>query len=94
MKHKNKAIVNIDNNNGKGLHWVLMIKDKNNLLAYDSYGNDIRNYNHHFIKLKNLIQDTKDREQEYEPIETNCGQRALASGKIYKLKGKGAFLKI
>jgi hypothetical protein len=93
MKQGDIAIVNIDNSNGKGLHWLLAIKDKGDLLMYDSYGQNIKNYNPNFKDLK-IIQDREDAEQSFEPKETNCGQRAIASGLIYKKLGKDAFLKV
>ena len=87
------AIVNTENNNEDGEHWVLFIKDNTDLLGYDSYGENIKKYNPNFKNLK-IIQDMKDAEQKSIPIETNCGQRTLASAIIYKKYGRKAFLKI
>ena len=90
------AVVNTDNSNGEGIHWVLAIKPNNTnnqFLFYDSYGKDVKTYNRYFEELK-IIQDTKDREQKYQPYEKNCGQRAIASAMVYDKLGKDAFLKI
>lgn len=36
---KECAIVNLDDINGNGTHWVTYIKKGNNILYYDSFGN-------------------------------------------------------
>lgn len=87
------SIVNTENSNEDGEHWVLFIKDGKDLLGYDSYGQDIKNYNPNFKNLK-IIQDRKDAEQKLIPLEANCGHRSLSAGIIYKKYGRKAFLKI
>lgn len=94
-------IVNDENSDQGGSHWVSFIDDPHGLLAYDSYGQDIADYNPLFEKLEyapyNLIQDRKDREQRFlnEPNpEYNCGPRALSAGIVYNNLGRDCFLMI
>lgn len=93
MKNGQLVVCNIDNSDNKGKHWILFLKDNNKLYGYDSYGQDIRNYNTHFKKLK-IHQDFEDGEQKLEPYEKNCGQRSLGAGLMYKKYGVKKFLKI
>lgn len=85
-------IVNTENSNQDGEHWLCFIDGEEGLLAYDSYGADIKKYNKLFKKIE-FIQDRDDREQRYNN-EYNCGIRALASGIIYNKLGKECFLLI
>lgn len=93
MKHGDIAIVNTDDNSGKGKHWLLAVKDKEDLLMYDSYGQNIKTYNPNFKNLK-IVQDQKDAEQKFLPEERNCGQRSLANALVYQKLGRGNFLKV
>lgn len=95
MEKGDIAVVNIDNSNGTGIHWVLAIKDGgvNQFLFYDSYGKNVKTYNDYFNELK-IKQDTKDKEQNYGSQFRDCGQRTIASAMVYNKLGKGAFLKI
>jgi len=85
-------VVNTENSNQDGEHWITFIDDEDGLLAYDSYGADIKKYNKLFKKLT-FIQDMDDKEQRYNN-EYNCGLRALASGYVYKKFGRDDFLLI
>lgn len=85
-------IVNIQNSDQKGSHWIAFIDDKDELLAYDSYGTNIDKYNKLFKELI-FREDTSDREQRYNN-EFDCGSRALAACITYKNLGKKCFLLI
>ena len=64
----NKFIINMDNSDGNGTHWVSLI----NNYYFDSYGiicpNEIINYNKNIYYSDNNIQTTTD---------TNCGWYSL-----------------
>lgn len=89
-------IVNDENRDENGGHWLTFIDDPEGLLAYDSYGQDIIDYNPLFEKIS-FEQDRKDREQRFldeKNPEYNCGPRALSAGIVYKNLGKDCFLMI
>ena len=86
MPHNNNNnfcfICNLDNSNQSGSHWVSIYVKNNNMYCYDSFGRDINNILHEYIKKYskkykyNIINsDLTDREQEIK--EFNCGQRSL-----------------
>jgi len=93
MRDGDVCIVNSEDSNQDGAHWLCAIKDNGKLYMYDSYGTLIKDYNKNFKKIP-IIQDMKDGEQKYVPLETNCAQRSLSSAVIYKKYGSGKFLEI
>ena len=92
MKNDEACIVNTQNHGENGEHWLALIRHNDKLYAYDSYGQPIQTYNPIFKKLGKIMQDTKDSEQKYIPLETNCGQRSLWQIEMFKRHGPEAFL--
>jgi hypothetical protein len=80
-------IINTDDYAGK--HWVAFIKYKGENFMYDSFAEDINQYNPSFKALK-FKQDRKDVEQSY--VENSCGQNCLASIMIFKKYGPKKFM--
>jgi len=93
MKDGNISVVNIDNHNQSGEHWVSFMKIGNKLYGYDSYGKNIKKYNPVFKKLK-IIQDTNDGEQTLSFSDKSCGQHALIIWKIMENFGPKNFLMV
>lgn len=85
-------IVNDENADKPGRHWMTFIQDPEGLLCYDSYAGDITKYNKIFKKLK-YKEDRSDREQRYN-TDHDCGCRAMSAGISYKKLGRESFLTI
>ena len=75
--HKNEsAIVNLDDSDGPGTHWVAYKKIGNNVLYFDSFGNlcpplDLIDY----LGVGSFIKYNHDRYQDYGSVE--CGHLCL-----------------
>jgi hypothetical protein len=71
------AILNLDDHKGPGTHWVACLRDKKNLIVYDSFGRDSKQI---LSKLKTgglKVKDT-DYDAEQDRLQTNCGQRSIS----------------
>ena len=72
------AILNLDNSNQSGSHWIAVALVDKDLIVYDSFGR------HHSKIIPNLKQEFRgrikntDMDAEQKKHETNCGQRSLA----------------
>lgn len=71
-------IVNLDNSDQPGSHWVACVRDTNGVLVYDSFGRNIPLF-------VNQINTESDPEQLLQ--EENCGQRCLAFLLVYDYYG-------
>lgn len=83
LKNNQNCIINLDNSDEPGSHWVALTKINNKLYFYDSFGRSkhtIMNNN----KLK-VINSDLDPEQRYD--EKNCGQRCIAWNYLFYLYG-------
>lgn len=78
------AIVNTENSNQGGQHWLSAVKlNDGKLLMHDSYGSDIKKYNKLFRKL-NFIQGHIPHQF---GLQDNCGQQALTSLEVFEKEG-------
>ena len=85
-------VVNTENHNQSGQHWLCFIKyDNGKLLAYDSYAQNINDYNPLFKKL-DYWQDRSDWEQDItDENMKNCGFNSLSAGMIFEKYGIDGF---
>jgi len=77
-KLRSFAILNLDNSNQPGSHWIAIALHKKDLIVYDSFGRNhidiIPNLKQEFRgRVKNTDLDPEQKKSEY-----NCGQRSLA----------------
>lgn len=89
------AIVNLDEEDLPGSHWISLIGDGDKVLVYDSYGREPKDIIPKFAKKNKLVstdigQTDKDAEQGI--LETNCGARCIAALILFHQFGKAAFL--
>lgn len=71
------AIINLDNANGPGTHWVAYKKHNNDIIYFDSFGNlqppqDLRTY----FGAGSIIKYNHDRYQNYDTVV--CGHLCLS----------------
>jgi len=82
-KYKNKTylIVNTDDSNGPGIHWMSIIKNKSNIYVYDSFGrrtsNVLKKFNRRVLKGGYRIVESK-RDAEQSDYQEDCGLRCIA----------------
>lgn len=72
------AILNLDNSNQAGSHWIAVALDGKNLIVYDSFG---RNHTKIIPNLKKEFRGrihNTDRDPEQKKNEFNCGQRSIS----------------
>jgi hypothetical protein len=85
MLLKNQCcIVNLDERESSGSHWIALAQDGGDLLVYDSFGRSIA------IANGDVIHTENDPEQKM--TEMNCGQRCLAWLCVYHRFGGDAAL--
>ena len=90
---KRYAIVNLDNHNEKGSHWVaLCYTDDKEHLVYDSFGRRANKILKNKLEMFDVINSDLDREQSYR--ESDCGARSLAYCIFHNIYGTEAALKI
>lgn len=84
IKNKECGIINLDNNDGVGTHWTAYVKNGNNIIYFDSFGNlkpptETIKYFNSFRKRNTtkhiIIQYNHDNFQEYNTF--NCGHLCL-----------------
>jgi len=80
FKNKKCCILNLDNSQQSGSHWVAYVHlNNNNYLFYDSFGridtSIIKSLSRKGIKN---INTELDQEQDLKEIENNCGQRCIS----------------
>jgi len=76
-KLRSFAILNLDNSNQPGSHWIAVALDGKNLIVYDSFG---RNHTKIIPNLKNEFRGkihNTDLDPEQRKDEFNCGQRSI-----------------
>lgn len=77
IRFNESGIVNLDNINGSGTHWVAYVKRGNHIMYFDSFGNlrppqEIINY------FKNTINNIQYNHKTYQTYnQSNCGQLCL-----------------
>ena len=81
MLLKNQCcVVNLDERESGGSHWIALAQDGGGLLVYDSFGRSVVD--------GDVIHTENDAEQSM--VETNCGQRCLAWLSVYHRFGGAA----
>lgn len=78
LKNNKSMIINVDSSNMPGSHWISLYRYNDKIILYDSFGRDINKLIpklKDIFKNKELIFDTKDKEQKYN--EYNCGARSI-----------------
>lgn len=87
IKELHMAIVNLDNSNETGSHWVSVCKDKKGIIwVYDSFGRRIHKILPSIYGRGRKIKSTeRDKEQGFK--ETNCGARSLAFLRVFHKLG-------
>lgn len=79
IKHIESAIVNLDDDQGKGTHWTAYIKKGKNIIYFDSYGNlrppfELISY-FNSDGNQNMVKYNYQNFQNYK--KSNCGQLCL-----------------
>lgn len=83
MKNNQYAIINLDKSDQSGSHWVSIVKSKNGIYIYDSFGRRTIKILPSLKQSGNgMILETEN-DAEQKEIEENCGQRSLASLCVY-----------
>lgn len=102
-KTKNIAIMNLDPSWMPGSHWITIVKDKGDILVYDSLGRKATKILPILFKggENNVINTELDKEQDTKRDkngriirEDNCGQRSLVAAFIYDQFGRDLFLRL
>ena len=102
------AIVNLDEADLKGSHWVAIVGDGGKVLVYDSFGRDARKLLPEYSKKIELIgtdlhgskkhkkklkkHGVTDTDAEQAPSEKNCGARVISALIIFDRFGKNCFM--
>ncbi len=87
MKHKQYAIINLDDSSEVGSHWVSAIKEGKKTLVYDSFGRKTFKILPELVQSGNGIILETENDAEQNRVEENCGQRSLAALKVYDKYG-------
>jgi hypothetical protein len=87
-KFKRFAILNLDQSNEPGSHWIgcVFLKPKH-VLVFDSFGRRSSSIIPSLLKKYSRVQDT-DYDIDQRTSEDNCGARTLAWLLLHKIKGK------
>ena len=78
LKSTHSCILNLDNSDQPGSHWVAIYRSGNRLCCYDSFGRKAKHILP-YVKIRKglkIIDSDLDAEQSIE--QENCGQRCLA----------------
>ena len=79
LKNGQSIIANLDSSDMAGSHWVSIMKEKNNLYFYDSFGRKGKKIMKHATKkIRHMLIEEANLDQEQDIFETNCGQRSIA----------------
>lgn len=83
LKKGSMMIVNLDNSNEPGSHWIALCNDKR-VLIYDSFGRKKKE-----ITPKHLVRSAKvtEKDKEQSEKETNCGARCIAFLSVFDKLG-------
>ncbi len=94
MNNGTYIIVNTDDSNGPGEHWMGLVKNKSNVVVYDSFGRKTIKILPEIYQSGNgcIVESENDAEQK--ESEDNCGQRVLAAIYVYDKHGLQALKKI
>lgn len=87
MKNKEYAIINLDDSDQGGSHWIAVIKEKNKVLIYDSFGRRTFKILPELIQSGNGVVLETENDAEQGDLEENCGQRCLVALKVYDKYG-------
>lgn len=79
-------IANLDNSNEPGSHWVGIIKEKDIIWVYDSFGRNIHKIMPGIYGKRRKIKST-ERDAEQHKKEENCGARVLAFLSVFNKHG-------
>ena len=92
------CIANLDNSSQKGSHWIAIIKvNKKTSVVYDSFGRKTYKIIPSLLQSGNgvILETENDREQDLNgKVEDNCGQRCMASIKVYEKLGMKGLMHI
>lgn len=94
MSPNTYAIVNLDNSKEPGSHWIALVKTKNEIIVYDSYGRRTTSILPSLYQTGNGVVIESENDAEQTKKEKNCGARVLAALLIYDQYGKSALLKL
>ncbi len=81
------AIVNLDESNKPGSHWVAVVKHNDHSYIYDSFGRKTFKILPSIIQSGNGLVEMTENDAEQDDLEENCGQRSLAALCIYNRYG-------
>ena len=87
------CILNTDPSYMSGEHWVSVIFKDGVIYVYDSFGRKTKKILPSLFKHYKYIKETED-DTEQKKIQSNCGQRCVASLLVYENYGLKDFLKI
>lgn len=86
------CIINLDTSTQPGSHWVACVKtSRRKAIYYDSFGRNINRILPNAKKSGNGLVKSTDRDREQKVKEANCGQRCLASLKVFQKYGERGF---
>jgi hypothetical protein len=83
MSNNKYCIVNLDNSNEAGSHWIALVKNHDKVMIYDSFGRKTISILPNLVQSGNgyIVESENDPEQKI--IENNCGQRCLSWLLVY-----------
>jgi hypothetical protein len=88
------CILNLDKSSESGSHWIAIVKDKNEIICYDSFGRKAKKIIPSLFYSGNGKVINTDLDKEQHILETNCGQRCLSFLIFYDRYGKEKSLMI
>ena len=84
------SIINTDNSNGNGIHWVAIYQNNNKIYVYDSFGryttNILKEFHKKMTNKGYQVIDSK-RDAEQSDYQADCGLRCIAWLYIVKKYG-------
>jgi hypothetical protein len=94
MENETYAIVNLDKSSKGGSHWIALVKRKDEIVVYDSFGRRTVQILPSLLQSGNGIIIETENDAEQKKHEQDCGSRCLASLMVYKTLGRGALMHI
>ena len=93
LKKGQSMIINVDKKDEPGSHWLSVVRDRNSMYVYDSFGRHTKNLIPHFYKKNGSGSKVKNTERDIEQRneQLDCGLRCMSSLAVYYDKGINYF---
>jgi hypothetical protein len=73
------AITNLQKSTQPGSHWLALVKSKNGIYVYDSFGRKTIKILPALVESGNGVIKETENDKEQASLQTNCGQRCIAA---------------